>query len=276
MILKIYSPFNEKYLWHSPKISNSFLHIYGAGIVFPDSRYEFNKEKESYLFEYIAGGKGFIVSNGKNREVLPGDCIVAAQHGKIHYGADKNNPYIKLWFSVNGTYVDSLYKSCCQEPFVVRSVNTYPLFEKMFEMLEKNGNTISVSANIILNILLAVCGYANNYESNPQSKAKLFKLYMDSFVESDVNFEKAAMHIGVSQRQATKLFKEEYGITPTKYLRVARLQAAKKLLESTEKTVSEIAQTLRFCDQSYFSSVFKKEFGMYPSEYKLSIKNKTP
>lgn len=273
---KIFPPFNEKYIWYSPKISNGFLHIYGAGIVFPDSRYEFCKERESYLFEYIAGGKGFIECDGKRREVLQGDCIVAAQHEKIHYGADKNTPYIKLWFSVNGAYVDSLYKSCCQEPFVVRSVNTYPLFEKMFETLEKNGNTVSVSANIILNIMLAVCGYADDYESNPQSKAKLLKLYVDSFLESDVNFEKAATHIGVSQRQAIKLFKEEYGITPTKYLRFARLQAAQKLLESTEKTVSEIAQTLRFCDQSYFSSDFKKEFGMYPSEYRLLKKNKTP
>ncbi len=58
------------------------------------------------------------------------------------------------------------------------------------------------------------------------------------------------------------------GIAPAEYIREHKLQEAKKLLNSTEKAISDIAFDLGFSDPQYFSKVFVKKFGISPKKYR--------
>ena len=49
------------------------------------------------------------------------------------------------------------------------------------------------------------------------------------------------------------------------FIRSIRLQKAKELIQTTEKTISEVAYDVGFNDPSYFSRAFKEEFGLAPS-----------
>jgi AraC-like DNA-binding protein len=55
------------------------------------------------------------------------------------------------------------------------------------------------------------------------------------------------------------------GLTPTKYIRVIRLQKAKNLL-AQGKTIKEVSYEVGFQKPEYFSKMFKKQFGKLPSE----------
>ena len=50
-----------------------------------------------------------------------------------------------------------------------------------------------------------------------------------------------------------------------KHLQSCRLQKGKELVQTTDKTISEIAYDVGFNDPSYFSRAFKEEFGLAPS-----------
>ncbi|MDH4130010.1 MAG: AraC family transcriptional regulator [Spirochaetota bacterium] len=65
-------------------------------------------------------------------------------------------------------------------------------------------------------------------------------------------------------------FKELFGTTPFAYLREHRLDYARLLLETTESTASNIASEVGYSDISYFASVFKERFGIYPKSFKKS------
>jgi transcriptional regulator GlxA family with amidase domain len=52
------------------------------------------------------------------------------------------------------------------------------------------------------------------------------------------------------------------------YIRSIRLQHGKKLLQTTDLKVSEVAYRVGFDDPKYFSRVFQEEFQMAPSEVK--------
>lgn len=71
-----------------------------------------------------------------------------------------------------------------------------------------------------------------------------------------------------------KLFTKEVGVTPREYLLRARMELASGIIRSgiTNKysgyTVSQTAEACGFSDPLYFSRVFKKYFGVSPSEYK--------
>ena len=56
------------------------------------------------------------------------------------------------------------------------------------------------------------------------------------------------------------------GRSPVELLRTARLQRARQMLLTTDKTISEVAYDVGFSAPSYFTKCFRDEFGISPSE----------
>ena len=56
------------------------------------------------------------------------------------------------------------------------------------------------------------------------------------------------------------------GVSPVELVRTVRLQRGRELLQTTDKTVSEVAYEVGFSAPSYFTKCFKDEFGVGPSE----------
>ena len=65
-----------------------------------------------------------------------------------------------------------------------------------------------------------------------------------------------------------RVFKEKFGVTPGAYHSEIRLVAAERYLSETQFSIGEIASVLGFADQSFFSTAFKKKYGVYPTAYR--------
>ena len=74
--------------------------------------------------------------------------------------------------------------------------------------------------------------------------------------------------VDTSPSNFRRQFTRTLGISPGRYLTAIRLNAARKLLETTEKLVSEIANETGFWDQSHLTKLFKRERGITPGEYR--------
>ena len=70
-------------------------------------------------------------------------------------------------------------------------------------------------------------------------------------------------------------FNECYGIPPIKYLNQKRIEESKRLLETTNFSVLQIASIVGFSSQSYFSQTFKKAVGQTPLEYRKEMLEKS-
>lgn len=68
-------------------------------------------------------------------------------------------------------------------------------------------------------------------------------------------------------------FKKYTGMTFNQYIRTGRLLKARDLLTNTDIKIYELSARLGFQDESYFGYVFKKEFGISPTSYRLSSRN---
>ena len=91
-----------------------------------------------------------------------------------------------------------------------------------------------------------------------------------TFSRSGEAFDLTAMAVWarLSVPHFTVLFKKRYGYTPVEYFSRLRIQQACRLLEFSERTVGEIARSVGFTDQYYFSRVFKKIMGASPANFR--------
>ncbi|RVT99839.1 helix-turn-helix domain-containing protein [Mucilaginibacter limnophilus] len=71
-----------------------------------------------------------------------------------------------------------------------------------------------------------------------------------------------------SRRNFVRRFKHATGITPIEYLQRTRLEGAKKLLEKTNQSISEIMYNSGYNDVKSFRQLFKKGVGLTPKEYR--------
>ena len=87
------------------------------------------------------------------------------------------------------------------------------------------------------------------------------------YADEDISIAAIAEHLRVSEGHLSHVFKKQTGMTVTGYLTQYRIQAAMRLLASGRVKVYEAAAAVGYKDVTYFSSTFKKQTGLSPSEY---------
>jgi len=80
--------------------------------------------------------------------------------------------------------------------------------------------------------------------------------------------EEIIKDIPASRRNIVRRFKQVTGITPIEYLQHTRIEAAKKLLEQTDKQMTEVIYTSGYNDPKAFRKIFRKSVGMTPTKYR--------
>lgn len=94
------------------------------------------------------------------------------------------------------------------------------------------------------------------------------KHYLSDHLTQEIGPEDAASAVGISRYHLSRLFKSMTGMTMREYLIRERIEAAKQLLVASDRSIPQIASLLRFCDQSYFTAVFRRQTGLTPGEYR--------
>ena len=95
---------------------------------------------------------------------------------------------------------------------------------------------------------------------------QLRKIIQENLANSDLSVEQIGDEIGLSRVQLYRKVKALTGNSPVEIVRKARLTRARHLLQTTERTVSEVAYAVGFSTPSYFSKCYKDEFGENPKK----------
>jgi AraC family transcriptional regulator len=92
-------------------------------------------------------------------------------------------------------------------------------------------------------------------------------LLHDRFTES-LSLDEIAAAVGVHPTHLARVFRQHFRCTIGGYLRGLRIEQARHELSASDTPLIEIATTVGYCDQSHFSTAFKRHTGMTPSEYR--------
>lgn len=93
-------------------------------------------------------------------------------------------------------------------------------------------------------------------------------LFINDEVESELSVEDIAKYFNVSTSHLSRIFKEHVEITLVEYLNVRRVEESQYYLRHTNKSISEVSSQYHFCNQSYFTRIFKKYTGITPKQFR--------
>jgi transcriptional regulator GlxA family with amidase domain len=144
----------------------------------------------------------------------------------------------------------------------------------MIYLIEKFcGHEVAITASKILMI---------NMHQQPQSSFSIFQFQKDhaddaitsvqQFMEKNYNksitMSQMAGICNMSPRNLIRRFEHATGNTPLEYMQRLRIENAKKLFESRNDGIEQVAMKCGYEDMSFFRKVFKRHVGMTPREYK--------
>ena len=112
---------------------------------------------------------------------------------------------------------------------------------------------------------------AGEYDSAAAANELCGKIteHLKSHFTEDISISDLAETFNLNPTYMSRVFKQQTGRTPTRFLTDLRVNAAKKLLsESPGLEIKEVAARIGFEDQGYFSRLFKKETGTSPLEFR--------
>ncbi len=96
---------------------------------------------------------------------------------------------------------------------------------------------------------------------------RIMKVINEHLSDSDFNVELLTKEVGISRAQLHRKMKEMTGLPISEFIRNIRLEQAVRLLKEQKINVTQVAYTVGFSNLAHFSTVFRKQFGVSPTEY---------
>ena len=114
--------------------------------------------------------------------------------------------------------------------------------------------------------------WAANQHSSAREKLSPALEYLSAHLDNpELSVEGLSLKCGMSDTYFRRLFVQELGQTPQKYISRLRLEKATELLRSGYYPVSRISDLCGFNNPNYFSLFIKKETGLSPLQYRKHL-----
>lgn len=247
--------------------------LFESGDKFKDL--EITPERKVYYYEielYVAGeGKTYI--DGKSYPHEKGNFIFA-KPGKSRH-SEKN--FVCFYIHIR---VGKKEKELLNDVLTFSKVSNYQLYKnayteiiRLYEGESKNREFLLQSKiyeflDIILNESKLKSRIKNvGTKISPEAVQKAVK-FIDENFQSRIVLKDVADAVNFSPVYFHKCFTSSTGKTPHEYITEKRLEAAKTYLLTTSNPMSKIVDMCGFSSISYFDYIFKKAYGMTPSQFR--------
>lgn len=280
------SPEDES--WGMCVVNTGYTHVDAFGIYPPKTHpahHNFNWTKGRILNEYqliyITKGKGVFESEHcKLLEVNAGTLILLFPGERHRYKPDEKTGWDEYWIGVKGAIIDNIVEAgffSRDEPCLYIGFNE-TTFEIFNTVIEKTKNESPGYQPLISGAALYLMGNCHSIvkESVLGSKEKVSlineaRLLFRANVSETFSPEQAARQLNIGYSLFRKTFKNYTGLSPGQYFIQLKINHAKSLLDSTELSVKQIANELKFDSYFYFANLFKEKTGLSPTEYRNRV-----
>ncbi len=147
--------------------------------------------------------------------------------------------------------------------FMIESSSNLPGSGKLLEAL-----SLEICHNLIRSIINISVEQETISDRLEVSRAITF---IHTHIDEKITVNQIAQEVNMSASHFSRIFKREIGLSPLAYILNTRLDRVKKLLVSSNKTITQIALESGFNSSAYLAAAFMKKYNMRPSSYKRQL-----
>ena len=126
--------------------------------------------------------------------------------------------------------------------------------------------------NILTNLLRTYSGLERAFDTNLDMRVRKAASFIHENFYTHIRLKDIASYCSLSVRRFSELFKKETGQSFLQYLHACRIDWAKKQMQETDKSITNIAFEAGYDDSGHFVKNFKKYEGITPSQYRKQVK----
>ena len=250
----------------------SSLFVRSCGHCHVDSTHREKKRVISYInFYWCVEGSGYFKKDDRYCRILPGD-VWYMPVGAFHDFYPGEEGFHYYWLALDGEAVIAVEqmlqlapgKKFCGAP-------PDELFQQILAGLrhltpERRIEMLGIAFQILFRIAASPAVSENKHEKAPAVEAR--DLIEREFADPSFNVNRLAELLIRHRVTLCREFKKKYRISPSEYLKGCRLRKAVELLSEGKHSVKETAALCGFSSQEYFATVFQKEFGRSPGNFR--------
>ncbi len=218
-----------------------------------------------WLLHYILSGKGTFTANGVTHHLHAGQCFVIRPKESTVYESDSEEPWHYVWIGFSaGITMPEILKT---KPFFEGEIYER-IFSKMLGVATKKDDRECFLCGCIAELL------AHLFEENrsplsatSQAMEQAKNCIESEYMSSALTVNALAKRLHLNRSYFSTAFRNYAGVSPQEYLNAYRLERAAQLLQHSDMSVAQIAMATGYADFCNFSRMFKRRFGISPSQY---------
>ena len=232
-----------------------------CGVRIPDIDFEIKPAmRETYGLFLVTAGKGIFIIDGIEYPVKRGNSVMLFPYSSISVKSYPNIMFEYKWVELTGFEIAVMISrtNFSKSRPVAPEIPVESLFQ-YFDVCDDNSDTVYAACRTNGKVLILLSYYIQYYPSRKS-------------IETDYIMQARDY---IDRTYLYRLFKEETGFSVIEYINNCRIGRACTMLNNTNVQIKDVALSVGFSDQLYFSKVFRKLKGITPTEYRKKHANET-
>ena len=229
-----------------------------------------------YHILYITEGTGYANLGGQRVQLSAGTVMIFHPWQLRDYGFHRNKDSRSYYLHFNGYECEGLMKELDLEGKSIFDIGiSLTLIRLLDDLINefrvKNEHYEYMCHSYLLAILTLIsrkCSDTPRGSSEAQKRIMEICRYIYENCGKIGSVSELAHLTHLSESRFTHLFSKTVGLSPKSYLLRAKIDMSKEPLANTDFSIAQIADTVGFKDQNYFSRAFKRLTGSSPTEYR--------
>ncbi len=230
------------------------------------------------ILQLTLAGKGWVERAGERHESKVGDLMMVTVPDDHVYGLPSGKAYWEfIYLCIKGETALQVMQRCVEQWGPLHALEEgNPVASYLVDIFRDHaagwrGDPYENSGRA-WQLVTQCCSWIQKQQQGRRaSRVEQIPAWLEQHMHENIGIEEMASLCGFSRYHFTRLFRERFGLAPSRYVEQCRIRRAVALLQEGRLPIAEVGERCGYGDPNYFARVFRKAIGEAPREFQRRL-----